>query len=171
MSDRINRRLWRSGETDGTARLNGGRWRRAKNESGALIPGSDGYLQRAHDIRHLLSGEWVWDVLVSLLEGPLQYTNLLDAIRSGTKDIGWPGKKHQYLQDSTLNRTLRRLEQGELVKRQRETEFPYHTAYELTPTAEELLFVMVPVIEWAEANGELLERVRQRRRAEEQESG
>ncbi|MEU6573603.1 winged helix-turn-helix transcriptional regulator [Streptomyces sp. NPDC046805] len=65
-----------------------------------------------------------------------------------------------------MNRTLRRLEQGELVERIREAEFPYHTTYQLTPAAKELLDVAVPIVAWAESHSDLVERARQRRHQE-----
>lgn len=168
MPDRTNRRSRDSSEANRQGRLfNGSRWRRGKDSASSIQPGSDDYLRRIHDLRHLTSGEWVWDVLVALIDGPLQYTVLLDTIRSKQSSVSWPGKKHQYLQDGALNRTLRRLEQGDLVKHNRAAEFPYRSAYELTPPAKELLVAMVPVVEWAESNAELLERAQQRRRAEE----
>jgi DNA-binding HxlR family transcriptional regulator len=58
------------------------------------------------------------------------------------------------------------LEQGELVQRRREGEFPYHVTYQLMPAARELLVVIVPVVEWAESHGDLLSRVQQRRHDE-----
>ncbi|MFC4463969.1 winged helix-turn-helix transcriptional regulator [Streptomyces xiangluensis] len=70
-----------------------------------------------------------------------------------------------------MNRTLRRLEQGGLVKHNREAEFPYHSEYELTSSANEMLVVVAPVVEWAESNADLLEHARQRRRAEEAGNG
>jgi len=141
-----------------------GRWRRRGPTH--LTPDGDRFLQGIHNVRRLVSGEWTWDVLVALHGGPLHYTNLLDAIRSQRNDTAWPGKKHRYLQDGTLSRTLRRMEQGELVRNTRENEFPYRSEYELTPAAKELLAVVVPVAEWAESNAVLLKRVQQRRHAE-----
>ncbi|WP_370880462.1 winged helix-turn-helix transcriptional regulator [Streptomyces aurantiacus] len=96
----------------------------------------------------------------------MQYTNLLDAIRAQGGDTGWPGRKHRRLQDSPLNRTLRRLEQGELIRRHRELEFPYHATYELSAAAMELLAAMAPLATWAETHTDLVDRARQRRHAE-----
>ncbi|WP_157871411.1 winged helix-turn-helix transcriptional regulator [Streptomyces aurantiacus] len=96
----------------------------------------------------------------------MQYTSLLEAIRAQDSDTGWPGRKHRRLQDSPLNRTLRRLEQGELIRRHRELEFPYHATYELSVAATELLAVMAPLATWAETHTDLVDRARQRRRAE-----
>ncbi len=133
-------------------------------EQGVLGPDVARFLQRIHDLRRLLNGEWVWDVFVALSSGPLHYTTLLDTIRRQTPRNRWPGKTHRYLRDSTLNRTLRRLEQSELVKRSRGSEFPYHATYRLTSAAGELLVVVGPIIEWAEVHSDLLGRTQQRRR-------
>ncbi|MEV0220724.1 winged helix-turn-helix transcriptional regulator [Streptomyces sp. NPDC050704] len=96
----------------------------------------------------------------------MQYTSLLDAIRAQDSDTGWPGKKHRRLQDSPLNRTLRRLEQGELISRHREHDFPYRATYELSAAAKELLAAMAPLAMWAETHTDLVDRTRQRRHAE-----
>ncbi|MFJ3779777.1 winged helix-turn-helix transcriptional regulator [Streptomyces sp. NPDC090075] len=145
------------------------RWRRRKPHDGKFRPDSpplnkDRLLQGLHDVRHLLSGEWTWDVLVALIDKPLQYTRLLDTIRSFENDTGWPSRKHHHLQDSQLNRTLRRLEQGELVNRTREAKFPYHATYEISSAARALLTAASPLVLWADDYGDLLDRVRQRRR-------
>ncbi|MFF1676103.1 winged helix-turn-helix transcriptional regulator [Streptomyces sp. NPDC058256] len=137
-----------------------------RRSQGFFTPNDDQYVRRIHDVRHLASGEWSWDVLVTLHKGPLQYVNLLNAIRAKSSDTGWPGRKHRWLQDSPLNRTLRRLEQGELVRRSRETQFPYHATYELSQAAEELLLAAAPFVAWAETHTDLLDRARQRRHSE-----
>lgn len=121
------------------------------------------YLLCVHDLRRLLNGEWAWDVLVSLHSGPMQYTGLLAAIRERSLINAWPGRRHAYLQDNTLNRTLRRLEEAELVDRSREGMFPYRTTYRLTEPARQLLVAAIPLIDWAEAHSGLLDRARQRR--------
>ncbi|MEU6351111.1 winged helix-turn-helix transcriptional regulator [Streptomyces sp. NPDC047072] len=141
--------------------------RKRQNPESYLAPDDERFLRGIHNTRHLMSGEWTWDVLVALHGGPLQYTALLDAIRSIQTGSAWPGKKHNYLRDGTLNRTLRRLEQGELVRHDREPVFPYRAAYELTSAAQGLLVVVAPLAEWAELNADLLKRARERRRIEE----
>jgi len=131
----------------------------------SLTP-EDGHLLRAiHNVRHLMSGEWTWDVLMALHAGPLQYTNILNSIRAEEIDTGWPRRKHRRLQDSPLNRTLRRLEQGELVTRTRELDFPYRATYELSLAARELIAGAGELVVWADAHRDLLDRARQRRHA------
>jgi DNA-binding HxlR family transcriptional regulator len=143
-----------------------GRWRRARESPESSRPDDDTYLQRGIDVRHILNGEWVWDVLVTLRRGPAQYTSLLEAIQSRSTDGGWPGRQHRHLRDGTLNRTLRRMEQSERVEGTREQEFPYRATYQLTSAAQELLAATAGLVDWAEQHSDLLDRVRERRRAE-----
>ena len=166
MPNHMSRRSQRGQANEQDSLLRASARRRRRILHGSVTPADDAYAQRVHDVRHLLSGEWVWDILVALHRRPLQYTKLLHAIRAKPGHNGWPGRKHLYLQDSTLNRTLRRMEQGELVRHSREPQFPYHATYELSSAAEELLTAMVPVIEWAESHSDLVERVRKRRRGD-----
>ncbi|WP_416968284.1 winged helix-turn-helix transcriptional regulator [Streptomyces sp. 4F14] len=113
----------------------------------------------------MISGEWTWDTLVALYDGPLHYTRLLDTIRNQNTAPRWPGRKHHHLQDSPLNRTLRRLEEAELVQHTRESGFPGRATYELMPAARELLVAATPLALWAEEHSELVDRVRHRRKA------
>lgn len=147
--------------------MNGRRWHRERKLPEAIIPDDGRFLRAVTDVRHLLSGEWVWDVLVTLRPSSAQYTELLTTIQENTVSDGWPGVKHRHLRDSTLNRTLRRLERGELVERIREREFPYRTTYQLTEPARELLEAAASVASWAERHQSLVQRARERRWAEE----
>jgi DNA-binding HxlR family transcriptional regulator len=128
-----------------------------------MSPCDERYLQRIHDFRHLLNGEWHWDVLVALFDQPLRYTDLLNAIRAQTQTSNWPGRVHRHLQDGAFSRTLHRLMEAELVERDSAGRFPFPVTYRLTPTARELLTVMSPAAEWAEAHRDLLIRVQNRR--------
>jgi DNA-binding HxlR family transcriptional regulator len=110
-----------------------------------------------------VNGEWAWDVLVALHRGPLHYTILLNNIRAQGTETGWYRRKRRVLQDSPLNRTLRRLEQGELVTHVRASDFPYHATYRLSSAARELLTGAAPLVLWAETHADLLNRARQRR--------
>jgi DNA-binding HxlR family transcriptional regulator len=151
--------------------LGGRRWRRERNLPEEAIPDDEKFLQSITDVRHLLSGEWVWDVLVALRSSSAQYTELLSVIQEGAAVDRWPGVKHRRLRDGTLNRTLRRLERGELVERNREPEFPYRTTYQLTEPARELMDATVPVVCWADKHQALVERARARRKAEDSREG
>jgi DNA-binding HxlR family transcriptional regulator len=127
------------------------------------------HLQCLIDVRHLVSGEWSWDVLAALLVRPAQYGDLLAAIQDVAIDNRWPGRYHRRLRDATLTRTLRRLEQCELVERVRESEFPYHTTYHISGPARELLCSMIPVVKWTEQHQALVTRAQHRRHQEQSE--
>ncbi|MFD0443274.1 winged helix-turn-helix transcriptional regulator [Streptomyces indonesiensis] len=103
----------------------------------------------------MINGEWIPDVLVALAEGPKQYTRLLDTIREKTHEDGWSETRHLYLQESVLNRTLRRLEREELIERHREPTFPYRARYQLTSAADELLTALTPLAEWPKHHADL----------------
>ncbi|GAA0927612.1 hypothetical protein GCM10009574_058310 [Streptomyces asiaticus] len=110
---------------------------------------------------HMINGEWIPDVLVALAEGPKQYTRLLDTIREKTHEDGWSETRHLYLQESVLNRTLRRLEREELIERHREPTFPYRARYQLTSAADELLTALTPLAEWPKHHADLVSRAQQ----------
>ncbi|MFF9897717.1 winged helix-turn-helix transcriptional regulator [Streptomyces longispororuber] len=137
-------------------------WRPAQTR---LSPNDDRYLQRIHDFLRLLNGEWDWDVFVALHRGPLQYKDLLATVRAHIPTNRWPGRAHRHLQEGTLCRTLQRLTQGKLLEREKAETFPFPTRYWLTPPAQELLAVMVPAAEWAEAHADLVVLAQRRRRA------
>lgn len=137
------------------------RWQLRKPQVSAS-PQDGIFAQRVRDIHHLLNGEWIPDVLVVLSAGPQRYTDLLNSVRAKTDHDGWSGNRHRYLQESVLNRTLRRLEDMELVERQREPVFPCHTWYQLTPASQELLTALMPIAEWSENHTGLVQRARTR---------
>lgn len=134
-----------------------------RRASAAMSPCDERYLQRIHDFRQLLNGEWHWDVLVALHEHPLRYMDLLNTIHAQMPMNNWPGRAHRHLQDGTLSRTLHRLMEAELVERDSVEHFPFPVTYRLTSAARELLVVMASAAEWVEANRDLLLRVQNRR--------
>ncbi|MEV0225230.1 winged helix-turn-helix transcriptional regulator [Streptomyces sp. NPDC050704] len=140
--------------------------RRRRVRARRLTPRDERYLQRIHDFRQLLNGEWDWDVLVALHSGPLRYGELLSAVRAQTPVNNWPNRSHRHLQDSTLCRTLSRLTEAELIECDHADHFPFPATYQLAPTARELLAVVAPAAEWTEAHPDLLIRVQKRRRGE-----
>lgn len=90
-------------------------------------------------LRHLLTfaqmlgGQWHPDILMALADGPCRYTELLAKVRSTTVN-------DRCLQSSVLNRTLRRLERDELIRRVEEPgAWPRTVRYFLTPSAHDLL--------------------------------
>ncbi|GLZ37873.1 winged helix-turn-helix transcriptional regulator [Actinokineospora sp. NBRC 105648] len=133
--------------------------------AGVITTGDDNDLQHLRDLLHWVSQEWEPDVLVALSGGPLRYVALLDAIRSRTIVDGWNGRHRRVIADSTLNRTLRRMERDSLVGRTRdESVFPPMASYHLTPIAQQLLEVLRPAINWIGQNHGMIERVQRSRR-------
>jgi DNA-binding HxlR family transcriptional regulator len=162
---------WKCRNAAGPDRIFSGRWwPRQRRPLESVRPYEGKYLQHIIDVRHLLAGEWVWDVLVTLNRSPAQYTELLATIQGCSGGDGWPGRQHRRLRDGTLNRTLRRLEQAELVESFKEKIFPYRTTYQLTEPAGELLESAMPLVLWAGRHGALVSRVKERRRAEDDEN-
>lgn len=127
--------------------------------------GDDTSLQRLWDLRHLLNGEWIPDVLVALSSGPLRRGELLDMIRSTTVPNGWSHGDTRNLSDSVLGRTLTRLEMAELVEHTRDKRsFPPISQYRLTSAAQELFATLEGPVLWAEEHDALIKRVQKRRR-------
>ncbi|RLV78525.1 hypothetical protein D3C57_109110 [Streptomyces rapamycinicus NRRL 5491] len=150
------------------ARMSRSEHRRRPEANSAEVTSSTGEEPRDHiftlNLRHalhILNGEWIPDVLVALADGPKQYTGLLGIIREKTREDGWSETRHLYLQESVLNRTLRRLEREELVERHREPTFPYRARYQLTSAANELLTALTPLTEWPKHHADLVSRAQQ----------
>ncbi|MFE0104469.1 winged helix-turn-helix transcriptional regulator [Streptomyces sp. NPDC059009] len=146
-----------------TGRLFGGRQNRC-TEDDTLAPEDARFTERFRDLRQMINGEWIPDILVALSEGPAQYSVVLSRVRERTKNDGWTSRR-RHLQESILTRTLRRMEQRELITHEREDSFPYHAHYRLTPAAVELLTAVAPFVSWAERHTDLVERARARHRA------
>ena len=123
-----------------------------------MITGDARFLQRSRDLRHLLNGEWIVHTLVALSAGPLHYNELHAAIREMTTFDPWTGAVRR-IQSRALGRTLRRMETSGLVDRFEERTFPRSVVYSLTPAAADLLARTRPLIDWAEANVDLIERL------------
>ena len=122
-------------------------------------------LKRLWDLRNLLNGEWIPDVLVALSSGPLRRAELLERIRSTRVPNGWSESNTRNLADTVMQRTLVRLEMSEMVEHTRdERVFPPVSLYQLSSAAEELLAALEGPVEWAEKNADLIRRVQQRRR-------
>jgi DNA-binding HxlR family transcriptional regulator len=137
----------------------------------ATAAGDDGGLQHLRDLLHWLSQEWEPDILVALSAGPLRYVALLEAIRSRTIVDGWNGRHRRDIADSTLNRTLRKMERDSLVERARdESVFPPMASYHLTPVARQLLEVLRPATDWIGEHPEVIDRVQRNRREDASES-
>ncbi|WP_435581618.1 winged helix-turn-helix transcriptional regulator [Amycolatopsis thermoflava] len=117
------------------------------------------YLDRWRDLRHLLNGEWIIHVLVTLNAGPLHYKQLYEAIQESSTFDPWSGSIRR-ISGRALGRTLRRLEAGGLVVRTEERVFPRSVVYSITPAAVDLLAKARAVMDWAEEHPELFEQLR-----------
>jgi len=129
--------------------------------------GDEVSLQRLWDLRNLLNGEWIPDVLVALSSGPLRRGELLEKIRSTQVPNGWSDSDSRNLADTVMQRTLVRLEMAEMVEHTRDDRgFPPVSLYQLSAAAEELFAALEGPVSWAEKHDDLIQRVQQRRRGE-----
>ncbi|GGS59407.1 diguanylate cyclase [Actinokineospora fastidiosa] len=102
------------------------------------------YWHGLYEVLQLLKGEWVPAILATLINGPRHFTEILSTIHDTT--IGQPDSG-RWLHDSILGRTLRRMEDKDLVTRHEEpNRFPKSTVYELTPLASVLLTTLAPAV-------------------------
>ncbi|MEB8338059.1 winged helix-turn-helix transcriptional regulator [Streptomyces endophyticus] len=107
--------------------------------------------QRSRYALRLLRREWLPDVLEALTPGPRQYGELLKDVRSnGNSAQTAQNSSRRYLQESVLTRTLTKMRELDLIDKDRETDFPYHTTYRITSAGQELLDALVPLMHWAE---------------------
>ncbi|GLZ30869.1 hypothetical protein Lesp02_30580 [Lentzea sp. NBRC 105346] len=132
-----------------------------------MVTGEARFLQRSRDLRHLLNGEWIAHILVALSAGPLHYTELYAAIQEMTTFDPWTGTERR-IQSRALGRTLRRMETAGLVDRFEERTFPRSVVYSLTPAAADLLARSQTLVDWAEENLDLIERLQKAQADDEQ---
>ncbi|WP_309111676.1 diguanylate cyclase [Saccharothrix sp.] len=112
----------------------------------AIHIGEPAYWHGLYEVVQLLKGEWVPAILATLADGPRHFTEILSTIHSTT--IGQPDPD-RWLHDSILGRTLRRMEDKNLVTRHEQpARFPKSTVYELTPLATALLTTLAPAVQW-----------------------
>jgi diguanylate cyclase (GGDEF)-like protein len=98
-----------------------------------------------YNLLQLFKGEWVPAILGTLADGPKHFSEILATIHSTA--IGQPDSD-RWLHDSILTRTLRSMEEKELVVRHElQARFPKSTVYELTPLATELLASLAPAVQ------------------------
>jgi DNA-binding HxlR family transcriptional regulator len=123
------------------------------------------FLQRLWDIQNIFKGDWVPDILCALSSGPLRRGELLERIRSTPVPYGWSDGGTHNLHDRVMGETLKRLEAAEMVVHTRDEQaFPPVSRYALSSAAEDALTAVESLVRWAEEHGDLVERVRQRRR-------
>jgi DNA-binding HxlR family transcriptional regulator len=94
-------------------------------------------------------------VMLTLLDGPMHYKDILSAVRSLNSDVR--GRRHQTLQDSVLTRTLRQATDDGLIDRYGRTAvFSSSVLYALTPSGRELLNAVVPLVHWGELHPDVV---------------
>ncbi|WP_285746952.1 winged helix-turn-helix transcriptional regulator [Lentzea sp. NBRC 105346] len=79
----------------------------------------------------------------------------------------WTGTERR-IQSRALGRTLRRMETAGLVDRFEERTFPRSVVYSLTPAAADLLARSQTLVDWAEENLDLIERLQKAQADDEQ---
>lgn len=122
-----------------------------------------GFLRDWYDARALLAAEWAPAIVIALLEGPLQYKDILATAGAGSPGWRW-GSRHRRLYDSVLTRNLQALTRDGLVERH-ETPgaFPPTVQYCLTDACRELVEAVAPLAEWAVRHRNVIERAQSRR--------
>ncbi|PWK84525.1 HxlR family transcriptional regulator [Lentzea atacamensis] len=113
----------------------------------AVVPAREPtYWFGLYRLLQLFKGEWVPAILAALAGGPRHFSEILATIHDTA--IGQPDSD-RWLHDSILTRTLRSMEEKELVVRHELlAQFPKSTVYELTPLAAELLASLAPAVQW-----------------------
>lgn len=121
------------------------------------------FLRGWYDARALLAAEWAPAIVITLLDGPLQYKDILAAAAADSPGLRW-GSRHRKLYDSILTRNLQALTRDGLVERH-ETPgtFPPTVHYCLTDACRELVEAVTPLAEWSARHRDLIERTQSRR--------
>lgn len=122
-----------------------------------------GFLRDWYDARALLASEWAPAIVIALVDGPLQYKDILATAGAACPSQRW-GSRHRRLYDSILTRNLQALTRDGLVERH-ETPgtFPPTVHYCLTDACRELVEAVTPLAEWAVRHRDLIERAQSRR--------
>jgi len=122
-----------------------------------------GFLRGWYDARALMAAEWAPAIVIALLDGPLQYKDILATAGAGCPSQGW-GSRHRRLYDSILTRNLQALTRDGLVERH-ETPgtFPPSVQYCVTDACRELVQAATPLAEWAARHRDVIEGAQSRR--------
>ncbi|MCE7002887.1 helix-turn-helix transcriptional regulator [Kibdelosporangium philippinense] len=121
------------------------------------------YRQSLLDAMAVLNGQWVPAVLASLAPGPLNFTDLLNAINAVEERSGWVNHVRP-LTRKVLTETLSRLQRDGIVQRQNTPDALFQPVYyELTTMGSSLLRSVRPLIKWAQDHQAELSSARQRR--------
>lgn len=117
-----------------------------------------GFLRDWYDARALLAAEWTPAIILALLEGPLQYKDILATAGATRPGLLWGGR-HRQLHDSILSRSLQALTRDGLLERH-ETPgtFPPTVHYCLTDACRGLVEAVTPLAEWSGRHRDFIER-------------
>lgn len=116
-----------------------------------------GFLRNWYDARALTAAEWAPAIVIALLEGPLQYKDILGTAGTACPGQCW-GSRHRRLYDSVLTRNLQALTRDGLVERHKMPgTFPPTVHYCLTDACRELVEAVTPLAEWAARHREVIE--------------
>lgn len=115
------------------------------------------FLRGWYDARALMAAEWAPAIVIALLEGPLQYKDILATVGAACPGVRW-GSRHGRLYDSILTRNLQALTRDGLVERH-ETPgtFPPTVRYCLTDACRELIEAVTPLVEWSVRHRDVIE--------------
>ena len=118
-------------------------------------PTGEAALQGLLDIRHLMSGDWVPDVLLALAGGALRFRELAEAVRG-------QAARGRRSTDAELSRTLERLHRTGLLHRHEDGGGAWCrvTRYELTSVADALLAAVRPAVQWCQQHADLVGQLR-----------
>lgn len=121
-----------------------------------------GFLRDWYDARALLAAEWTPAIVIALLDGPLQYKDILAAAGTTRPGVRWGGR-HRQLHESILSRSLQALTRDGLLERH-ETPgtFPPTVHYRLTDTGLELVQAVTPLADWSARHHDFIERAQSR---------
>lgn len=135
--------------------------RSTHEEVGPHVLDRNACLRHLLNFSHVLSGQWIPDVLLALSNGPRRYNDLLATIRDVPVVDGWTGRD-RHIQARILTQTLRRLERYGLVHRIKDVAWPRAVHYELSAAAQELVTALLPGVLWSHQHEEHISQVQQR---------
>lgn len=117
-----------------------------------------GFLRDWYDARALLAAEWTPAIVLALLDGPLQYKDILAAAGAARPGLEWSGR-HRQLHESILSRSLHALTRDGLLERH-ETPgtFSPRVHYCLTDACRELVEAVTPLAEWSARHRDFIHR-------------
>ena len=122
------------------------------------------FLPAWYDARALVAAEWAPSIAVALVDGPLQYKDILVAVRRLHPAHRW-SERHTNLHESILSRTLNRMTSDGLLERhEASVKFPPTVHYSLTSEFDLLLESFRTVARWSLEHGDLIAQAQRQRR-------